>query len=57
MPVCINIKTPGVHSQHAVVVDHAYKQPRHMRAVNSWGADQPFIDVTAENFVYAIDRG
>ena len=42
------------HETHAVAVDKPYKTPNEMRGLNSWGARQPFIEVTPDNFKYAV---
>jgi hypothetical protein len=57
--VCIATKTDG-HGLHAVAVDKPYKnsckacRPNEMRALNSWGATQTFMEVTPANFRYAV---
>ena len=42
------------HSKHALAVDKPYKKVNEMRGLNSWGATQAFMEVTAENFNYAV---
>ena len=42
------------HGSHAVAVDKPYKKPNEMRGLNSWGAEQTFMDVTPANFQYAV---
>ena len=51
--VCITTDTNG-HGLHAVAVDKPYKTPNEMRGLNSWGATQTFMDVTPDNFRYAV---
>ena len=51
--VSIATETDG-HGLHAVAVDKPYKTPNEMRGLNSWGARQPFIEVTPDNFKYAV---
>ena len=39
---------------HALAVNKPYKKVNEMRGVNSWGAEDVVIEVTAENFSYAV---
>jgi hypothetical protein len=51
--VCITTDANG-HGLHAVAVDKPYKTPNEMRGLNSWGATKTFMDVTPDNFQYAV---
>ena len=53
MMVAIDTDETG-HSKHALAVDKPYKKVNEMRGLNSWGASQAFMEVTAENFNYAV---
>ena len=53
MMVSINTDATG-HSRHALAVDKPYRKVNEMRGLNSWGASQAFMEVTAENFNYAV---
>jgi hypothetical protein len=54
LPAVIRTNNASGHSRHAVAIDQAYVAPREMRALNSWGATQCFMDVTPANFEYAV---
>ena len=41
------------HQRHAIAVDMPYQQ-LNMRGLNSWGASQVYLNVTPENFYYAV---
>ena len=48
------IKTPQQgHTRHAVALQACVPGSQKMTAVNSWGANLPYLDVTSDNFVYA----
>jgi hypothetical protein len=49
--VAIKTDTDG-HTNHAVVADKTY-QGSAMRGMNSWGANQVFMDITPDNFLRA----
>ena len=44
----------GKIRSHAVTVDMPYRAKPNMRAINSWGASHPVIDVTRATFQYAV---
>jgi hypothetical protein len=54
--ILTHITIPGGrgHTHHAVSAFRAYDTAPNMRAMNSWGAVEPTLDVTTENFVKCI---
>ena len=56
MPCCITTQKDG-HGLHSVALTSAYETAagrKMMQAMNSWGSNQTFLDVTEDNFKYAI---
>ena len=56
MPCSISTEEDG-HGRHSVALTSAFETAagrKMMQALNSWGATQTFMDVTEDNFVYAI---
>jgi len=47
----INLPEGG---NHAVAIDHPHKSSNRLRAINSWGTNQPHIEVNLQNFNYAV---
>jgi hypothetical protein len=54
--ILTHITIPGGrgHTHHAVSAFRVYDTAPNMRAMNSWGAVEPTLDVTRENFVKCI---
>jgi hypothetical protein len=50
--VAIKTGTDG-HSRHALAADKAYQDNNEMRGLNSWGATEPFMDITPDNFLHS----
>ena len=47
----INLPEGG---NHAVAIDHPHKSSNRLRAINSWGTNQPHVEVNSQNFNYAV---
>ena len=50
----ITTEAGGRHGLHAVTLVAAHKSAPNMQALNSWGASKPMMDVTRDNFKYAV---
>ena len=51
--IMASIKLPE-GGNHAVAIDHPHKSSNRLRAINSWGTNQPHIEVNLQNFNYAV---